>query len=181
MKTELKVINLFGGPGTGKSTTAAYIFHELKCAGKNVELVTEYAKDVVWEQRTNLFSDQVYICAKQNRRMERLVGQGVEIAVTDSPLILGAMYVPEGYYDNFVPLLVEIFKSYTNSLNVLLVRGFEYNPVGRYQTEAEAREIDRRISGLLIDHQFPFIIADVSRDDWKEKLMADIAKFTENN
>ena len=44
MKHKLPIINIFGGPGTGKSTLAAYIFHNLKCRHVEVEVVTEYAK-----------------------------------------------------------------------------------------------------------------------------------------
>ena len=40
------IINLFGGPGTGKSTGAAYIFAKLKMCGVNCELITEFAKDM---------------------------------------------------------------------------------------------------------------------------------------
>ena len=41
----LIVINLCGSPGAGKSTGAAYVFSQLKMAGVNAELVTEFAKD----------------------------------------------------------------------------------------------------------------------------------------
>jgi adenylylsulfate kinase-like enzyme len=44
---KLHVINLFGGPGTGKSTLAAALFTDLKMKGINAELVTEFAKDLV--------------------------------------------------------------------------------------------------------------------------------------
>lgn len=44
------VVNLFGEPGAGKSTGAAYIFSALKMHGINAELVTEYAKEKVWEE-----------------------------------------------------------------------------------------------------------------------------------
>ena len=47
----MKVINLFGGPGCGKSTTAADLFARMKLRGLSVELVTEYAKDVVWDEK----------------------------------------------------------------------------------------------------------------------------------
>ena len=43
------VVNLFGVPGAGKSTGAAYIFSKLKLVGINAELITEFAKDKVWE------------------------------------------------------------------------------------------------------------------------------------
>ena len=39
------VVNLFAGPGTGKSTVAAQIFAHLKWQGFSCELVTEFAKE----------------------------------------------------------------------------------------------------------------------------------------
>jgi adenylate kinase family enzyme len=65
----MKVINLFGGPGSGKSTLAAGLFERMKIQGLSVELVTEYAKDMVWERRGNILDDQLYILAKQHRRL----------------------------------------------------------------------------------------------------------------
>ncbi len=47
----LKVINLWAGPGAGKSTTAAGLFNLMKIRGYNVELVTEFAKEMVYEGR----------------------------------------------------------------------------------------------------------------------------------
>lgn len=41
------VINLIGGPGSGKSTTAAGLFFRMKSMGVRCELVTEYAKELV--------------------------------------------------------------------------------------------------------------------------------------
>ena len=59
------LINLFGAPGAGKSTGAAYIFSQLKMRGVNVELVTEFAKDKVWEKSVEVFNNQAYIFGKQ--------------------------------------------------------------------------------------------------------------------
>lgn len=53
------IINLFGAPGAGKSTGAAYIFSKLKMLGVNAELVTEFAKDKVWENNTEVLSNQI--------------------------------------------------------------------------------------------------------------------------
>ena len=60
------VVNLFGVPGAGKSTGAAYIFYRLKSAGVNAELVTEFAKDKVWEENDEVFKNQAYIFGKQS-------------------------------------------------------------------------------------------------------------------
>ena len=42
------VINLIGSPGTGKSTLASELFSKMKWQGYDVELVSEYAKELVW-------------------------------------------------------------------------------------------------------------------------------------
>ena len=44
------VVNLFAGPGAGKSTGATYIFSKLKMLGIDAEYVSEFAKDKVWEE-----------------------------------------------------------------------------------------------------------------------------------
>ena len=87
----MKIINLIGEPSAGKSTIAAELFAKMKKAGYNVELVTEYAKDMVWENRNEMFSHQDYIFAKQNRRLARLNGK-VDYVITDAPLIL-SLYI----------------------------------------------------------------------------------------
>jgi hypothetical protein len=143
----MKVINLWGGPGAGKSTTAAAVFYEMKKRQIEVELVTEYAKDMTWEKRHNVLSDQLYIIAKQNRRIQRLDGQ-VEFAITDSPLPLGLLYQPPGYFTTFEPFVMEVWNSY-NNYNFLLGRDFEYQPVGRNQTAEEAVEVDKALVNLL--------------------------------
>lgn len=57
------VVNLFGGPGSGKSTGAAYVFARLKMLGYNAELVTEFAKDKTWEKNETALAAQDYITA----------------------------------------------------------------------------------------------------------------------
>lgn len=143
----MKVINIWGGPGSGKSTTAAGVFYEMKKLGYEVELVTEYAKDMTWEERHAVLTDQLYILAKQNRRIHRLRGK-VDWVVTDSPILLGLMYMPENYYKNFEPFAMEVWNSYEN-ISFLLDRDFDYNPNGRNQTFEEAIAIDEEIKRFL--------------------------------
>jgi nicotinamide riboside kinase len=143
-----KVINLFGAPGSGKSTTAAGLFHLMKLAGYSVELVAEYAKQMVWDERKNIFHDQLYITAKQNRCLERLRGK-VEWVITDSPLLLAAVYENKGYYPSFKPLLTELWNSY-NNVNFLLQRAKPYVATGRNQTEAESDVIQTEIKDWLV-------------------------------
>ena len=153
----MQVINLFGGPGAGKSTTAAGLFYEMKKRRIEVELVTEYAKDMVWEGRHNILDDQIYIFAKQQRRIARLRDHSVDWVITDSPIALGLVYLREGRLSpNFHGLVMEVFNSFDNH-NFLLQRNFEYNPVGRNQKDLEEAEAyDRKVKALLDTFDVPF-------------------------
>lgn len=131
------VVNLFGVPSAGKSTGAAYIFSRLKMAGVNAELVTEFAKDKVWEESKEPFNNQAYIFGEQYFRISRCA-EKVDVVITDSPLLLSAFYNhSEILGEDFSNLVAKVFKSY-NSLNYLLERNKPYNPVGRIHSEEES-------------------------------------------
>lgn len=153
----MKVINLWGGPGIGKSTTAAGLFYAMKQAQLNVELVTEYAKDALWERRQNLFDDQIYIFAKQQRRISRLKGHGIDWVITDSPIPLGLVYAKlDEYGSSFPNLVMQVFDQYTN-YNFVLGRNWTYNPIGRNQkNEEEAKVFDQKVKALLDAWQVDF-------------------------
>lgn len=152
----MKVINLWGAPGAGKSTVAAGLFYKMKVAGYKVELVTEYAKDVVWDNRSDLLRDQLYLLAKQNRRLERLRDK-VDWVITDSPLLLVLAYMPEVYYSHFNSLAYDVWNTYTN-INYLLERSHEYKRDGRVQTEDESKIIDEKIQDIFSNYEQCFSV-----------------------
>lgn len=158
----MKVINLFGSPGTGKSTTAAGLFFLMKTAQYNVELITEYPKELVWQERHKTFHDQYYLSAKQNHRQEVLRGK-VDYVITDSPLLLSLIYVPKDYYKQFKPIIREIFDSYEN-INIFLKRLKPYNPLGRNQNEEESNEVAIQIKEMLSVEQIPHIELEANND-----------------
>ena len=64
------VINLTGGPGTGKSTLCAQLFYLLKSQDIDVEMATEYVKDLVFEESFKKIENQIYIFGKQHNRLD---------------------------------------------------------------------------------------------------------------
>lgn len=165
----MRVINLFGAPGSGKSTLRAGLFYEMKMAGFNVEEVTEYAKDMVWEERFNIFQDQIYILGKQNRRLLRLTDK-VDFVLTDSPILMGIAYMANTPYD--VPLrqlIAATFKSY-NNFNVFINRNHDYQEIGRNQTADESDLLAEQIKGLLREFDIPFVEVNSNEINPKELL-----------
>lgn len=153
------VVNLFAGPGAGKSTAAAYIFSQLKMKGVNCELITEFAKDKTWEKNYSALRCQEYVFGKQSYKMDRCRDQ-VDVIITDSPLPLGVFYnqnpVLGQHYEH---LVMDVFNTYDN-INYFINRKKPYNPVGRNQTEEEAKEIDVRIKKFLQVHDISYRIKD---------------------
>lgn len=153
----MKVVNLFAGPGTGKSTTAAALFAELKYQNVNAELIQEAAKDAAWEGRSGkFFAAQQYILGEQSWRQWRLKDD-VDIAVTDSPLPLGLVYMQDSFpAQSLRQAVLEDFHSYDN-FNVFITRNKPYNSKGRLQDEYEARQLDGLIKDMLYEHSIPYI------------------------
>ena len=161
----MKVINLFGGPGSGKSTTAAGTFFKMKSTEKfgKVELVTEFAKDMVYAGRLReLKGNQLYITVKQYHRMERLRGQ-VDYIITDSPIVQSIIYTPTNYFKSFEPLLLELHNSFDN-INIILNRTKEYKEYGRTQTEEEARKLDFSIRRFFNANKIIHSVVDGNKD-----------------
>ena len=155
------VVNLFGGPGTCKSTGAAYIFSQLKLKGIDTELVTEFAKDKVWEKDVEVFKNQAYLFGKQSFRQTRCDGQ-VQVIVTDSPLPLSIIYNKDSRLtENFNLTVLDMFNSFTN-FNIFLKRVKEYNPNGRFQTEAESDELSLQIKNMLETREIPYVVTEAN-------------------
>lgn len=174
------IVNLFGGPGTGKSTISADIFSRLKKLGVQVELVQEYMKELIWEQRNSTFDDQLYISAKQHRRISRLVGK-VDVIVTDSPLPLGAFYCTLAqikYAEQLSQLIYSIHSQY-NNYNILLERQFTHIQLGRIHTHEESVVIDDKIREWLNSTNTPYIQLD---DPAKlEEVITEICQLIQQN
>lgn len=142
------VVNLFAGPGSGKSTTCAGVFAKLKLAGVNCEMALEYAKDKVWEESNKVLDDQVYVFGKQLHRVFRLKDK-VDVVITDSPILLSVIY-DKTKNKYFKDLVIDQFNNFENR-NYFIRRNTVYNPKGRLQTEDEAKKIDAILIDLLED------------------------------
>ena len=173
------LINLFGGPGCGKSTAASYIFAKLKMLGINVELASEFAKDKTWEGNMKAITCQPYIIGNQIYRIDRCKDD-VDVIVTDSPIILAIFYNQDKCIEPyFSDMLVHKHHEY-NNLNFMLERTKSYNPKGRNQTEDEAKCIDMAIRSLLNDRNIDFETFEGNLNGY-EKIIGRILAYLDKN
>lgn len=177
MTNDLKttVINLYGGPSVGKSTSAAYLYYLLKSKGTNAELVREYAKDWIYQDRQIGPYNQIYFLGKQIHK-ESLLYSKVNYIITDSPIMMSVYYaylyckkeLAEG-----VRCAAEAFYNQAEEdghkhIHILLKRSYPYNPNGRFQSEEEALQIDTGVRKLLSDLDILYMECNSDEDSLEE-------------
>jgi len=135
------IINLWGGPGAGKTTTASGLFsilrHKWHC---NLELITEFATDLCFEQARENLKDQVYLLGNQYHRIWRAEKVGVECVITDAPIGLNKVY-GQMYQQRYMPemdaLCDRLDKEHTN-LHILMQR--DPNAVGGFKGGSKKKD-----------------------------------------
>jgi len=178
------IINLYGGPGVGKSTVAAELFSLMKKENYNVEFVTEYVKELTYEGRYNVLDqDQLYVFAKQHRKILRLRNK-VDFVISDSPLLLSIVYSelnPYNIHDHsiFEKLVFNINEQYEN-IDILLLRNeeYDYKQEGRYQDKEGVLFADKAIK-KVIDRQCKGIMHLLSDDNVVNKILKFVREHEE--
>lgn len=176
MSKKTLVINLFSGPGCGKSTVAAGLFYKLKCHGfYDCELVTEFAKDLIWGESTKCLNNQSYIFGEQYFRIWRLDGK-VDIIITDSPLLLCINYETNKTKE-FEDLIISKNNEF-NNINIFLERFTidEFNENGRVHTYKESLDKDNEILETLNKHNIEYKKASGTSEEKTEKIFKYILK-----
>jgi hypothetical protein len=149
------VINLFGGPGSGKTTTAAELFFELKKRHYDVELVTEFAKDLIMQNNPDALKHQFYVTGVQAHRIWS-AARKMQVVVVDSPIMLGPIY-DQRNSKAFLDLCIEYHEE-LNNLNIFLGRkGVQHSMIGRVHSLTESVGLDNRIHRLLNELKIEYL------------------------
>ena len=182
-----KIVNLFGGPGVGKSTISSGLFYNLKKNHVECDCPYEFPKQVAWEENTSQISDQLYILANQHRGIVRSYGK-VDYIILDSPILLSLAYkdgynspYPSSHYDSSFDIMVlELFSKYDN-INIFLERDEKtFQQSGRLQNYEESLEFDEKIKMILDNNNFPYYTYKVNNNTVGDitKLITDITNET---
>lgn len=152
----MKVINIYGGPGVGKTTVAMNVFTALNMQQKKIEYVDEYAKELTWNESFKVMENQRMIFANQHQKFWRLRDK-IEVVVTDAPLFNSIVYSGKGE-DNktFHADVFYEFNKYKN-LNFYLRRETEYKEHGRSQKLKDAIAVDEEVIRCLEWFKVPYV------------------------
>lgn len=164
------LINLYGGPCSGKSTICAGLFYELKKRGYDCEMALEFAKEKVWDESYKILEDQIYIFGKQYHKIKRLYGK-VNIIISDSPLLLNIWY-DKSENKIFKELVLDRLQEFSHR-DFFISRGEDYNENGRIHTLQEAKQIDEGLKKLLEESKIDYTIFP------QETAIMDIIKYLE--
>lgn len=151
------VVNLFGGPGSGKTTFAAQIFCDLKAAGIEAACPEEPAKSAIWSGAPWKLDEQV-IMLGEVWAIQRRLAPHVDVIVCDSPVLLCSAYgrrEPTSFH-----ALARDLHRRMRHINVHVHRPeTPYSTSGRRETAEQASAMDRTIAELLADIGEPVVDA----------------------
>ena len=174
------VVNLYGGPCSGKSTLMAGLFYKLKSLGKNVEMSTEFVKDSVYDGNPYPFQDQIYVFANMLKHLRQYDGK-VDYVITDAPLLMNSIY-GEKELPAFHKLVMEEYNRY-NNINYFLERSknVDFVSSGRVNTEKESNDIQKKVKKLLDKNDIPYKTYSISELNLVDTLTFDILNDKEDS
>lgn len=150
------LVELVGGPGSGKTTLASYLNYRLKALKIRSELVIEGAREHhIYDSTPGvvappLLDNQFLVSAQQYERVLRLKRHNMEVAISDSPIITSLLYCSQNYYQPLHDLLRIIEKELEPVYIKVPRRPGPFDPESRLQkTEAEAKALDARTYDLV--------------------------------
>ena len=139
----MRIIEFFGGPGSGKTTTATHAFSAFKQMGIECEFVREYAQEAIYCGQKHHLDSQFIVAANQYRKYKEQELAGTKLVFSDTSMLLSKVYGdithPGRQYLN---ALIDILQDEFEIVKVFIKRVKEYKTQGRLQTEQEARELD---------------------------------------
>jgi len=174
---ETLVINLIGGPYSGKSTIAAELFARLKKMGIHSELVSEYIKDRIYEENQTMPKNQIAIFGMEHYNISTKIGK-VNVIVHDGSFINNTsdLYNWENNPE-FDSLIISEYKKF-NNLDFFIKRGnIEFESYGRIHNLKQSKELDNKIKETYDKYGLSYI--EVESRDAVDKIIPIILKKLE--
>lgn len=169
------VVNIAGGPGTGKSILTAKLFAKLKEKFISCEVSSEYIKRKLREDARKVVQNQIYIFAKQQFQLFGMK-DNVDVIITDSPFFLCSVYDSTNC-PQLKALILKEYKSYQN-LTYLVQRddSVPYEQEGRYQDKEGAKQVDVKVEKFMQENDIPYETVIGIGKGTRKKIVKDVIK-----
>lgn len=169
-----KVINLYGGPGCGKSYISYALMAQLKRQYMDVEFCNEVAKEYTAQERWNtLASHQLTIFKEQHEKLF-FYRNKTDYVVTDASLLIPLSYYNEDIYPykEFADFVLATHNEYPN-IEIFLERNpkYLYQQSGRKQNLEQAKDKDKVMKHVLDDLGIEYHTM-MSDDDTVDKIIS---------
>jgi hypothetical protein len=155
-KCKALIVNVFGGPGGGKTTLGAMLFTELKMRGADVEMDMELARQMILMEHLSALDCQPYLFGVALYKLVQ-TAKNTDVVIMDSPLLLNPIY-DQQESPALRALAVEWHERFRN-LNVFVQRSRNsaHSMAGRVHDYHESLLLDERIRLFLEELGLPYI------------------------
>jgi len=152
-------IDIYAGPGSGKSTTARTLNGLFNAMNINSFNPIEIPKLHIWENSFNELNDQLkmFINQKYNQNLSL---NNFNISIIDSPLLMQLVYLKEFPVINNKEIVMlvekEIQKTLKNSYSIFLNRKHKFSNNGRIHNKEKSEKLNNEIKELLLHYKINF-------------------------
>lgn len=172
-KNTIKIINIYGAPGAGKTSAALGLTYKMKLMGLNVEKTDEFFKELIFEKtHKSKFGGQLYILGEQNRRLARLEKTNF-FAVTDCPLPLISFYTKKDYIAGFNEFVINLYSRYDN-INYLILRKHKFEEIKRIHNETKSIDLEKKLKDYLFKNNIEYTELNSTKEIGKSEVSDNI-------
>lgn len=131
------IVNIYGGPCSGKSTRISYISSILKLNGIKCEICPEFAKEEIYRGNPENLKEQKYIFGNQQHILSKLSNL-YDVIIVDGTLLNCILYSPNES-EIFHQVIYNEYKKYNNK-NYFIKRNKDllFQQVGRVHNYEES-------------------------------------------
>lgn len=159
------VVNLFGAPSAGKTTTVPDIFTMLKKKGLSAFQIQEYATYLIISGRVReLLREQDLIFTKQKHKQEIAQGK-FRFVITESPLLLSSFYAPSDYPASFHEYVRAMWERFNNVNFYIYKKDWtDYDATSRIHDKASAIQVEKSLLNFVKGLGYPVIEVPVGEE-----------------
>lgn len=163
MQKKTLLINLFGGPGAGKTVAAMELAVGLKKLGYEVEYLPEYAKQLYYEDQKEMLDGslehEIEIISEIYNRLMIYNGK-VDVIVSDSALLQSVNYVKTMEAKKAMLDVAYDYHRQFRNINYFVARNHNFKEEGRVHSLEESLAIDNEIYNFMEEIEAIDIIDD---------------------